>query len=160
MEPLLEFIDATVMRGRTRALDGLSLCIHRGEHTAILGPNGAGKTTLMRVLTLDDRPRTSAGNDTAALRLFGSERTDVEDLRRRMGIVTGDLDAGFGMSSWGGRVRVDAATSGLLGSHGVFSPPGRDTRDARRAPRPSIGDAGHLAGRRSTRCPPGAAPES
>jgi hypothetical protein len=33
MEPLLEFMDATVMRGRTRALDGLSLCIHRGEHT-------------------------------------------------------------------------------------------------------------------------------
>ena len=39
-----------------------------------------------------------------------------------MGVVTGDLDAGFGMSSWGGRVSgLDAATSGLLGSHGVFS---------------------------------------
>ena len=39
-----------------------------------------------------------------------------------MGVVTGDLDASFGMSSWGGRVSgLDAATSGLLGSHGVFS---------------------------------------
>ncbi len=147
MEPLLEFIDATVMRGRTRALDGLSLCIHRGEHTAILGPNGAGKTTLMRVLTLDDRPRTSAGNDDPALRLFGSERTDVEELRRRMGIVTGDLDAGFGQSSWGGRVLgVDAATSGLLGSHGVFSH--QDVtpamREQGRAALERV-DAGHLA---------------
>ena len=121
-EPVLEFIDATVMRGRTRALDGLSLRIHRGEHTAILGPNGAGKTTLMRVLTLDDRPRTSAGDDRAALRIFGDERTDVEELRRRIGVVTGDLDANFGMSSWGGRVSgLDAATSGLLGTQGLFS---------------------------------------
>jgi branched-chain amino acid transport system ATP-binding protein len=55
-EPVLEFIDATVMRGRTRALDGLSLRIHRGEHTAILGPNGAGKTTLMRVISGLIRP--------------------------------------------------------------------------------------------------------
>ena len=121
-QPVLEFIDATVMRGRTRALDGLSLRIHRGEHTAILGPNGAGKTTLMRVLTLDDRPRTSAGDDRPALRLFGDERTDVEELRRRMGVVTGDLDANFGISSWGGRVSgLDAATSGLLGTQGLFS---------------------------------------
>ena len=121
-EPVLEFIDATVMRGRTRALDRLSLRIHHGEHTAILGPNGAGKTTLMRVLTLDDRPRTSAGDDRPALRIFGDARTDVEDLRRRMGIVTGDLDAAFGMSSWGGRVSgLDAATSGLLGTQGLFS---------------------------------------
>ena len=121
-EPVLEFIDATVMRGRTRALDGLSLRIHRGEHTAILGPNGAGKTTLMRVLTLDERPRTSAGDDRPALRIFGNERTDVEELRRRMGVVTGDLDANFGMSSWGGRVSgLDAATSGLLGTQGLFS---------------------------------------
>ena len=110
------------MRGRTRALDGLSLRIHRGEHTAILGPNGAGKTTLMRVLTLDERPRTSAGDDRPALRIFGDDRTDVEELRRRMGVVTGDLDANFGMSSWGGRVSgLDAATSGLLGTQGLFS---------------------------------------
>jgi iron complex transport system ATP-binding protein len=110
------------MRGRTRALDGLTLRIDRGQHTAILGPNGAGKTTLMRVLTLDDRPRTTAGDDRPALRIFGDPRTDVEDLRRRMGVVTGDLDASFGLSSWGGRVSgLDAATSGLLGTQGLFS---------------------------------------
>jgi len=121
-EPVLEFIDATVLRGATRALDGLTLRIDKGEHTAILGPNGAGKSTLMRVLTLEDRPRTSEGDDRPALRLFGSERTDIEALRRRMAVVTGDLDASFGMSSWGGRVLgLDAAISGLLGSHGVFS---------------------------------------
>jgi iron complex transport system ATP-binding protein len=36
--------------------------------------------------------------------------------------VTGDLDAGFGMGTSGGRVRgLDVALSGLLASHGVFA---------------------------------------
>ena len=148
-QPVLEFIDATVMRGRTRALDGLSLRIHRGEHTAILGPNGAGKTTLMRVLTLDERPRTSAGDDRPALRIFGDERTDVEELRRRIGVVTGDLDANFGISSWAGRVSgLDAATSGLLGTQGLFSH--HEVTPAMRAQgRVALErvQAGHLAGK-------------
>jgi iron complex transport system ATP-binding protein len=146
-DPLIQFIDATVLRGRTRALDGLSLAVHRGQHTAILGPNGAGKTTLMRVLTLEDRPRTSAGHDVPALRLFGDARTDVENLRRKMGIVTSDLDAGFGMSSWGGHVvGLDAATSGLLGSQGLF-PHQEVTGEMRQRGREALDRAGvaHLA---------------
>ena len=36
--------------------------------------------------------------------------------------MTGDLDASFGLSTSGGRVSgLDAAVSGLFGSHGVFS---------------------------------------
>jgi iron complex transport system ATP-binding protein len=146
-EPLIEFRDATVLRGRTRALDGLSVTIRRGQHTAILGPNGAGKTTLMRVLTLEDRPRTSAGTDEPALRLFGDTRPDAEQLRRRMGIVTNDLDAGFGMSSWGGRVSgLDAATSGLFGSQGLFAHQSV-TEDMRRRGHAALERAGvaHLA---------------
>ena len=57
MPPILELVNATLIRGRTRVLDGLTFTIHQGEHTAILGPNGAGKTSLIRLLTLDDRPR-------------------------------------------------------------------------------------------------------
>src|SRR4051794_14712066 len=34
-----------------RALDGVSLSIHRGQICAIVGPNGAGKSTLFRILT-------------------------------------------------------------------------------------------------------------
>jgi len=121
MEPVLELVNATLIRGRTRVLEDLSLTIHQGEHTAILGPNGAGKTSLIRLLTLDDRPR-AADNGMPPLRLFGREQWDIDELRTRLGVVTGDLDASFGMSTSGGRVSgLDTAVSGLLGSHGVFS---------------------------------------
>lgn len=44
-------IDDVVKRyGRTTALAGVSLTIHRGEAIGIIGPNGAGKTTLMGIL--------------------------------------------------------------------------------------------------------------
>jgi iron complex transport system ATP-binding protein len=121
MAPILELVNATLIRGRTRVLNGLTFAIEPGEHTAILGPNGAGKTSLIRLLTLDDRPRASE-NGTPALRLFGREHWDIGELRTRLGVVTGDLDATFGLSTSGGRVSgLDTAVSGFFGSHGVFS---------------------------------------
>jgi iron complex transport system ATP-binding protein len=55
------------------------------------------------------------------LRLFGRETWDITDLRTRLGVVTGDLDATFGLGTSGGRVSgADVALSGLLGSHGIF----------------------------------------
>ena len=146
--PILELVNATLIRGRTRVLDGFSLTIHQGEHTAILGPNGAGKTSLIRLLTLDDRPR-APDNGTPALRLFGREHWDLTELRTRLGVVTGDLDASFGMSTSGGRVSgLDTAVSGLFGSHGVFSH--HDATDAmRERGRAALArvDAPHLAGK-------------
>ena len=121
MPPVLELSHATLIRGGARVLEDFSLTIEAGEHTAILGPNGAGKTSLMRMLTLDDRPL-PADNGVPPMRLFGRDRWDLTELRSRLGVVTGDLDAGFGMGTSRGRVRgLDAAVSGLLGSHGLFS---------------------------------------
>jgi iron complex transport system ATP-binding protein len=122
MDPVLEIAHATLIRGRARVLDDFSLTVRRAEHTAILGPNGAGKTSLIRMLALEDRPRAPDNGGPPPLRLFGRESWDITELRRRFGIVTGDLDAGFGMGTSRGRVSgLDVALSGLLGSHGVFS---------------------------------------
>jgi iron complex transport system ATP-binding protein len=121
MDPVLELRDATLIRGGVRVLDSLTLTIGRGEHAAILGPNGAGKSSLIRMLTLEDRPR-AGENGAVPLRLFGRASWDVTDLRTRLGVVTGELDASFGMETSGGRVSgMDVAVSGLLGSHGVFA---------------------------------------
>ncbi|WP_209428379.1 ATP-binding cassette domain-containing protein [Pararhodobacter sp. SW119] len=42
--------------GTTRALDGVSLRVPRGQVCGLLGPNGAGKTTFVRVLSTLIRP--------------------------------------------------------------------------------------------------------
>jgi iron complex transport system ATP-binding protein len=127
---VLELRNATLVRGGTRVLDDLSLMIHQGEHTAILGPNGAGKSSLIRLLTFEDRPR-AGENGEVPMRIFGQERWDVSALRTRFGVVTGELDHAFGLETSAGRVSgLDVATSGLLGSHGVFSH--HDVTDAMR----------------------------
>jgi iron complex transport system ATP-binding protein len=146
--PVLEINAATLMRGTTRALDRLSLRVDHGQHTAILGPNGAGKSSLIRMLTLDDRPLTALGSPSPLL-LFGRDRWDVMELRARLGIVTGDLDADFGRWTSRGRVSgLDAAVSGLLGSEGIFSH--HEVTDAMREQgRGALArvDALHLAGK-------------
>ena len=118
--PVLELCHLSSMRGGVRVLHDLSLRIERGQHTAILGPNGAGKSSLMRLLMLEDRPLASDGPP--PLRLFGHASWDLMELRQHLGVVTGDLDAGFGWSTSRGRVRgFDVALSGLFGSQGVFA---------------------------------------
>lgn len=64
----IEHLTKTYNKGKTKALDDVSLDIKEGEFFGIIGPDGAGKTTLYRLLTTLLRPdggsATVDGHDT------------------------------------------------------------------------------------------------
>ena len=51
MMPVIEAKDIVKDFGPTRALDEVSIEVHKGDFFGFFGPNGAGKTTLLRILT-------------------------------------------------------------------------------------------------------------
>jgi iron complex transport system ATP-binding protein len=120
--PILELADATVIKDDAVVLDGISLTIRPGEHTAIVGPNGAGKSTLVNLLTHEDRPLARGGGP-PPIRLFGSDRWNVFDLRSRFGIVSADLHQRFVNGNSVGRITArDAVLSRFFSGHGfVFA---------------------------------------
>ena len=75
-----------VFPGGTRALDGVSLTVQRGEFVCVIGPSGSGKSTLLRAINRLLEP--SAGR----VLLDGQELTrlrgaDLRRARRRMGMI-------------------------------------------------------------------------
>ncbi len=112
--------NASVVRNGRRILDGLTLEIREGEHTAILGPNGAGKSSFIRLITREDYPLAS-DNGTPPLLLFGQDLWNVFELRAHLGIISADLQAHFLNRTLPGRTRgLDAVLSGFFASYGIF----------------------------------------
>jgi iron complex transport system ATP-binding protein len=142
--PILELSDATVVKDGAAVLDGVSLTIRAGEHTAIVGPNGAGKSTLVNLLTHEDRPLARG----EPVRLFGSDRWNVFDLRSRFGIVSADLHQRFVNGNSVGKITArEAVLSRFFTGHGfVFQPDlTPDMQDAADAALTRMG-VGHLGG--------------
>jgi iron complex transport system ATP-binding protein len=144
--PVLQIDDAVVMKGGVRALNGLSLTIAPGQHTAIVGPNGAGKSTLINVLTRDEYPLPHA-DGRPPVRIFGEDRWDVFELRARLGIVSADLQQRFVEGHSAGRITgEDAVLSGYFATRGflMYAEITPAMRESARASLERIG-AAHLA---------------
>jgi iron complex transport system ATP-binding protein len=78
----------SVVRDGRAILDGVTLTVGVGERWVVLGRNGSGKTTLVRVTSLMLHP--TAGEVAVLGERLG--RTDVRQLRRRLGIVSASQD--------------------------------------------------------------------
>jgi iron complex transport system ATP-binding protein len=112
--PLIELENVTVQRGQRVALDRVTLSIAQGEHVAILGPNGSGKSTLMKLISRDLYPRRTA--EPWSLRILGSERWDLFELRNRLGLVSNDWMQMCTRSFSG----LEIVLSGFFGSVGIW----------------------------------------
>jgi iron complex transport system ATP-binding protein len=88
MPDFLELEHVNVARGDTVVLHDINLRVDPGEHIAILGPNGCGKSTLIKTITCECYPLALPGT---RVRIFGRERWDLTELKRRLGVVSPEL---------------------------------------------------------------------
>ncbi len=95
-----------------QALYGVDLHVHRGERVALLGPNGAGKTTL--VLHLNGILEPGAGS--VAVSGLPVVKENVQEVRRRVGIVFQDPDDQLFMPTVRDDVAFGPANLGLRGA--------------------------------------------
>ena len=111
--PILDIQHATVYRGDTCVFSDFSFALHEGEHAAIIGPNGAGKSTLLKLLSGEVHPLPL---DETSIRLFGEVQWNVWDVRKRLGMVSHDLQHQYMDQVTGLKVIL----SGFYASIGIY----------------------------------------
>ncbi|MGN6753566.1 MAG: energy-coupling factor ABC transporter ATP-binding protein [Intrasporangium sp.] len=95
-----------------QALYGVNLHVHQGERVALLGPNGAGKTTL--VLHLNGI--LTGGTGSVAVSGLPVTKDNLQEIRRRVGIVFQDPDDQLFMPTVHDDVAFGPANLGLRGA--------------------------------------------
>ena len=88
MSSFLKLEHVNVARGETTVLHDVNLQVDAGEHIAILGPNGCGKSTLIKTMTCECYPLAVDGTRVS---IFGRERWDLTELKKRLGVVSAEL---------------------------------------------------------------------
>jgi len=96
--------------GATRAVDGVSFVVERGQLVGLLGPNGAGKTTTVSMIAGLVTP------DQGAVTIGGvSVSSDSDPVKRRLGLVPQDL-ALYGELTARANLRLFGALYGVSGA--------------------------------------------
>src|SRR6266851_3717574 len=88
MAPFLHLAHVNVARGENVVLHDINLTVNTGEHIAILGPNGCGKSTLIKTITCECYPLVQPETKVS---IFGRERWDLTELKKRLGVVAANL---------------------------------------------------------------------
>ena len=71
--------------GKVTVLDGLNITINKGDKMVLVGPSGCGKSTFLRCLNQLEVP--DGGEIWFDGQLVNSPKTDINAVRRRMGMV-------------------------------------------------------------------------
>jgi len=124
MGTFLELERVNVARGDAVVLHDINLRVEAGEHIAILGPNGSGKSTLIKTMTCECYPLALEG---MRVRIFGRERWDLTELKRRLGVVSAELPGRPALKTTG----RDAVLTGFFSSSTLW--PNLTVTDAMRA---------------------------
>jgi iron complex transport system ATP-binding protein len=111
--PILDIQHATVYRGDTCVFSDFSFVLREGEHAVVLGPNGAGKSTLLKLLAGGVHPMPL---EETSVRLFGEEGGNVWDMRKRIGIVSHDLQRDYVICAEG----LNVVLSGFYASNDTY----------------------------------------
>jgi iron complex transport system ATP-binding protein len=109
MSDFLELAHVSVARGDNVVLHDINLSVKAGEHIAILGPNGCGKSTLIKTITCECYPLVEPE---MKVRIFGRERWDLTELKKRLGVVSTELPGKQTLHTTG----RDAVISGFFSS--------------------------------------------
>jgi iron complex transport system ATP-binding protein len=117
-DPLIDIHNATIWRGTSRVFDKLCLRIEQHERVAILGPNGSGKTTLLKTINRELYPVVAIDS---WVRILGRDNWNVWDLRKRIGIVSHDLQSSYTPATTALEVVVSGFHSSI-GVHGTLAP--------------------------------------
>jgi molybdate transport system ATP-binding protein len=134
---VFEASDVTVLVEGRPVLHDLAFTLRAGERVAVVGANGAGKSTFLRLLAGEEQPARGT-----IVRLDLGPRPDLMELRRRIGLVSPELQA---------RHRFDATGEEVVlsGFHGTIGLADEPTDGERRRAREAMAELGvpHLAER-------------
>lgn len=113
MSSFLELANVNVARGNNVVLHDINLTVNTGEHIAILGPNGCGKSTLIKTITCECYPLVAEeGRPQTKVSIFGRERWDLTELKKRLGVVSTELPGRHTLATTG----RDAVLTGFFSS--------------------------------------------
>ena len=115
--PLIDIHNATIWRGTTRVFENLTLAIAQHERVAVLGPNGSGKTTLLKTINRELYPVVS---DDSYVRILGKDVWNVWELRRKIGVVSNDLQQRYTPTTSATEVVISGFHSSI-GVHGTLA---------------------------------------
>ncbi len=87
---MIQFNDATLCFGSTKALDHCSLEIKSGEQVALIGPSGSGKSSLLKTITSENL-LTSGSLKIDGKKLNSVNSKELKSIRRSIAYIPQDL---------------------------------------------------------------------